>query len=374
MEARSLVEWLSEIEDPRDGPALRHDLVELLVVAICAVLSGAENCADMALWGRQKLAWLRGFLKLAHGIPSHDTFSRVFRLLDPGAFEAAFRQWVGGVAGALSGNVAIDGKTVRGSRDGETPAIHMVSAFATELGLALGQEKVADKSNEITAIPELLQALHLKGCLVSIDAMGCQKEIARAIREQQADYLLAVKGNQGNLEEALVTFFDAGRCGRLQAAGAYLQTVEKDHGRIETRRYWVADNGFGLVDPVLWRDCRTVGMVESVREIGDRVPQVERRYFISSAGLTTARFAAAVRDHWLIENRLHWSLDVIFGEDDARTRKDHAPQNVALLSKIALNLLRMDTSDPKLSIRQRRKAAAWNDDVRMRMLGLRPVG
>lgn len=373
MSARSLVEHLSEIDDPREGPALRHDLVELLVVAICAVLSGAENCADMALWGKQKLPWLRGFLSLRNGIASHDTFSRVFRLLDPKQFETVFRSWVGGIVGALSGTVAIDGKTVRGSHDGDTSAIHMVSAFATELGLAVGQEKVADKSNEITAIPELLNALRLKGCLVSIDAMGCQKEIARAIRQQQADYLLAVKGNQGNLEESLQTFFDAARCAKLKMAGAHLETIEKDHGRIETRRYWVADNVFGLVDPNLWRDCRTVGMVESVRDTGKKEPQVERRYFISSAPLTVMRFAAAVRDHWLIENRLHWSLDVIFGEDDARTRKDHAPQNVALLSKIALNLLRMDTSQPKLSVRQRRKAAGWNDDVRMQMLGLRPV-
>ena len=175
MGARNLVEWLSEIEDPRNGPALQHNLVELLVVAICAVLSGAESCADMELWGKHKLTWLRGFLKLSNGIPSHDTFSRVFRLLDPKKFEAVFRSWVGGVIGALSGTVAIDGKTVRGSHDGETSAIHMVSAFATELGLVVGQEKVADKSNEITAIPELLKALHLKGCLVSIDAMGVSK-------------------------------------------------------------------------------------------------------------------------------------------------------------------------------------------------------
>ncbi|HJQ10622.1 MAG TPA: ISAs1 family transposase [Gemmatimonadaceae bacterium] len=367
------MEHLSEIEDPREGPALRHNLVELLVVAICAVLSGAENCADMALWGKQKLPWLRGFPSLPNGIASHDTFSRVFRLLDAKQFEAVFRSWVGDVVGALSGTVAIDGKTVRGSHDGDASAIHMVSAFATELGLAVGQEKVAEKSNEITAIPELLNALRLKGCLVSIDAMGCQKEVARAIREQQADYLLAVKGNQGNLEESLQTFFDAARCAKLKTAGAYLETIEKDHGRIETRRYWVADNVFGLVDPNLWRDCRTAGMVESVRDTGKKEPQVERRYFISSAPLTVMRLAAAVRDHWLIENRLHWSLDVIFGEDDARTRKDHAPQNVALLSKIALNLLRMDTSQPKLSVRQRRKAAGWNDDVRMQMLGLQPV-
>ena len=190
METRSLVEWLSEIEDPRSGPALQHNLVELLVVAICAVLSGAESCADMALWGQHKLVWLRGFLKLPNGIPSHDTFSRVLRLLDPQQFEAAFRNWVGGVIGALSGSVAIDGKTVRGSHDGERSAIHLVSAFATELGLVLGQEKVKDKSNEITAIPELLKALHLKGCLVSIDVMGCQKEIARTICQQEADYLL----------------------------------------------------------------------------------------------------------------------------------------------------------------------------------------
>jgi predicted transposase YbfD/YdcC len=374
MEAGSLVEWLSEIEDPRNGPALQHNLVELLVVAICAVLSGAESCADMALWGRHKLAWLRGFLKLENGIASHDTFSRVFRLLDPQQFEEAFRNWVGGVIGALSGSVAIDGKTVRGSHDGEKSAIHVVSAFATELGLALGQEKVKDKSNEITAIPELVKALHLKGCLVSIDAMGCQKEIARTICQQEADYLLAVKGNQAQLEQALQEFFDAARCARLKATPAYLERIEKDHGRIETRRYWIAANVFGLVDDEIWCNCRTVGMVESVREMGNKEPQVERRYFISSAQLEVGRFAAAVRNHWQIENRLHWSLDVVFGEDDARIRKDNGPQNVSLLSKIALNLLRMDQTHSKLSVRQRRKAAGWDDDVRMQMLGLRPFG
>ena len=374
MEARSLVEWLSEIEDPRSGPALQHNLVELLVVAICAVLSGAESCADMALWGRHKRGWLHGFLTLANGIPSHDTFSRVFRLLDPHQFEAAFRNWVSGIIGALSGSVAIDGKTVRGSHDGERSAIHLVSAFTTELGLVLGQEKVRDKSNEITAIPELLKALQLKGCLVSIDAMGCQKEIARTICQQEADYLLAVKGNQAQLEEALQEFFDAARCARLKATPAYLETIEKDHGRIETRRYWIAANVFGLVEEATWCNCRTVGMVESVRETGNKEPQVERRYFISSAALEVGRFAAAVRDHWQIENRLHWSLDVVFGEDDARIRKDNGPQNVSLLSKIALNLLRMDQAHSKLSLRQRRKAAGWDDDARMQMLGLRPLG
>ncbi len=374
MEARSLVEYLSEMEDPRTGPALRHNLVELLVVAICAVLSGAENCADMALWGKHKLPWLRGFLPLANGIASHDTFSRVFRLLDTKKFEAVFRSWVGGVVGALSGTVAIDGKTVRGSHDGERSAIHMVSVFATELGLVVGQEKVADKSNEITAIPELLKALHLKGCLVSIDAMGCQKEIARTIRDQEADYLLAVKGNQGSLEKSLQAFFDPTQCARLKTAATYLETIEKGHGRIETRRYWVADNVSGLVDPQVWKDCRTVGMVESVRDTGKNAPKVARRYFISSACLEVGRFATAVRDHWQIENCLHWSLDVLFGEDDARIRKDNGPQNVSLLSKITLNLLRMDTANPKLSLRQRRKAADWNDEVRMQMLGLRRVG
>ncbi len=371
---KSLVDWLGEVADPRTGPAKRHDLVEILVVAICGILSGAESWTEIELWGQLKLAWLRRYLRLENGIASHDTFGRVFRLLDSRQFEAAFRGWVKGVIGAVRGGIAVDGKTVRGSHDGERRAIHMVSVWATRLGLALGQEKVAEKSNEIDAVPELLQALALKGCLVSIDAMGCQREIARCIRQMGADYLLAVKGNQESLEQSLVEYFDAGRLERLSASSGHLETVEKDHGRIERRRYWLAENVFGLVDASRWQDCRQVGVVESVRDTGHGKPSVERRYFITSASCNVAEFAAAVRDHWQIENKLHWSLDVIFREDACRVRKDHAAHNFAILRRFGLNLLRLDTSSPKLSLLRRRRRAAWDDDYLARILNLQPVG
>jgi len=371
---KSLEVRLRELEDPRNGPALRHDLVEMLVIAICAILAGAEHCVDIAMWGQMKAGWLKRFLRLEHGIPSHDTFSRLFRLLNPKRFEAVFRGWIAGVVRAVTGSIAIDGKSVCGSHDGERRAIHMVSAFSTKLGLVLGQEKVADKSNEITAIPQLLEALYLKGCLVSIDAMGCQKTIAQAIRAAHADYLLMVKGNQGNLEESLVSFFDETRCKGLEKSACFLETVEKGHGRIETRRYWLSEIVFGLVDSKRWTECRAVGMVESIRDTGKGAPSVERRYFITSAAFTVDQFAAAVRDHWQIENGLHWSLDVMFREDECRIRKDYAPQNFSLLRKFGLNLLRMDKSNPKISLRCRRKRAGWDDDVLMNLLGLQPRG
>lgn len=372
METKSLAECFSELEDPRTGRAKLHNMVEMLVIAICAILAGAEHCVDISLWGQTKEAWLKQFLKLENGIPSHDTFSRLFRLLSPKQFENVFRGWISGIVGAVRGHVALDGKTLCGSHDGDERAIHLVSAFSTQLGLVLGQEKIADKSNEITAIPQLLQTLYLKGCLVSIDAMGCQKSIAQDIRDAGADYLLAVKGNQGGLEESLVSFFDAARCDSLRKPAHFLETIEKGHGRIETRRYWLADNVFGLVDCERWADCRKVGMVESVRDIGKDEPSVERRYFITSAASAVSEFAGAVRDHWQIENRLHWSLDVMFREDECRIRKDYAPQNFSLLRKFGLNLLRMDNSDPKMSLRCRRKRAGWNDDFLMAMLGLQP--
>ncbi len=371
METKSLAAHFGELEDPRTGRAKLHNMVEMLVIALCAILAGAEHCVDIALWGETKQDWLKQFLKLENGIPSHDTFSRLFRLLKPKAFEAVFRSWIGGIVGAVKGGVALDGKTLRGSHDGDERAIHLVSAFSTELGLVLGQEKVADKSNEITAIPPLLQTLYLKGCLVSIDAMGCQKSIAQDIRDAGADYLLAVKGNQGDLEESLVNFFDAERCDRVSKTENFLQTIEKARGGIETRRYWLADNVFGLVDSKLWADCRKVGMVESIRDTGEGEPSIERRYFITSAASVVSEFAHAVRDHWHIENRLHWSLDVMFREDECRIRKDYAPQNFSLLRKFGLNLLRMDASDPKMSLRCRRKRVGWNDDFLMTLLGLK---
>jgi len=362
---RSLVVCLAEIEDPRVGNGVRHDLVEVLVIAVCAIFAEVEGFRDMAAWATVKEPWLKRFLHLENGIPAHDTFNRIFQILDPKQFERVFRLWIGGVVGALRENIAIDGKALRGSAIAGASPVHMVSAFATRLGLVLGQEKVADKSNEITAIPKLLEALSIKGCLVSIDAMGTQREIARCIRAMGADYLLAVKGNQPKLHETLADGF----IGEWEDVH---RLVQFGHGRQVGQIYRTLPNT-GQVDSEIWTGCSTLGRVDSMRFENGQESELETRYYIASGKLSTAEFAAAVRDHWGIENRLHWSLDVIFGEDDRRLAKDHAAQNFSLLSKMALNLLRQDPSASTYSLRIRRKQVGWDDDRRMTLLGLTPL-
>ncbi len=364
----SLMECLNELSDPRKpSNGTRHDFKEILVIAICAMLSDSDSFEDIALWGRIKESWLRRFLVLRNGIPSQDCFLRVFRALDPACFETAFRRWVGDVVGALGGTIAIDGKTLCGSADGAKPAMHMVSAFSTQLGLVLGQERVEGKSNEITAIPELLDALYVKGLLVSLDAMGCQREIAQKIRDKGGDYLLAVKGNQPGLYDEV-----RWRIGDVQGTPAH-EHIDRSHGRTVLQLCWATD-AMGAVDSEKWADCKTVGYVVSQRIVRGKVAELEERYYISSRALSAQELAEAVRSHWGIENRLHWMLDVCFGEDDCLVRKDNAPQNLSLLKKIVLNLIRMDTTDKvKASMRQKRKRAAWDDDIRMAMLGIKPL-
>jgi predicted transposase YbfD/YdcC len=276
------------------GNGKRHDLVEVLVIAVCAIFAEVQGFEDMAEWAQVKEAWLRRFLRLENGIPSHDTFNRIFRILDPKHFEQAFRRWVGGVVRAFGGQVSVDGKSLRGSAAGGLGPVHMVSAFATGLGIVLGQEKVADKSNEITAIPALLEALAIEGCLVSIDAMGTQREIARAIRGMGADYLLAVKGNQPTLYEALEGAF-VGHWDEVHNA------VQTGHGRHVFQIYRTLPNT-GEVDTAVWVGCAMLGRVDSVRVVDGKASPVETRYYISSRTLSTADFAAAVRDHWGIES------------------------------------------------------------------------
>jgi len=347
-----------------------HNFQEILVIAIAAMLSDCDTIEDIAYWARAKEGWLRRFLVLKNGIPSEDTFLRIFRLLDPKSFERAFRRWVGGVVGALRGTLAVDGKRVCGSATGGESAIHMVSAFATELGVVLGQEKVAEKSNEITAIPELLEALYIKGLLVSIDAMGCQKSIAQIITAKDGDYLLMVKGNQPSLLAAIETAFIS----QHDMVGADRHShAEKSHGRIVGQVASVLP-AKGTVDLADWPKCKTIGRIDSIRVVGGQESGLERRYYISSRDLSAVELTSAVRAHWGVENRLHWVLDVSFGEDGKTLRKDNAPQNLSLLRKIVLNLIRLDThSKTKASLRLRRKGAAWDDDLRMNMLGLTPL-
>lgn len=371
----SIVACFDDLEDPRVLRSRLHELTDILTVALCAMLCGAEDWESIASWGRIKLDWLRQYLPLENGIPSHDTFGRVFAALDAGVFEQCFLKWMQGVLGTLSDTViAVDGKTVRGSgnkRLGKR-AIHMVSAFASERGLVLGQLKTEEKSNEITAVPELLDALAIKGCIITADAMSCQKEIAAKVIAKEGDYLLAVKGNQPHLQEQITEFFDyAHKKSFHHMEHSYYETIEKDHGRIETRRHWVVGDLSWMDGKEAWAGLRMIGMVESTREIGDNV-SVERRYYIGSIAADAKRFAQAVRQHWGIENQLHWSLDVSFGEDMSRVRVGNAAENLSILRRIVLNLVRQEKTC-KLGIKNKRLCAGWDDDYRAKLLNLQLI-
>ncbi|HZX32253.1 MAG TPA: ISAs1 family transposase [Rhodocyclaceae bacterium] len=366
----SLFDCLLDVDDPRlPGNGMRYDFREMLVMMIAATLSDCDTVEEMADWARMRESWLRRFLLLKNGIPSEDTFLRLLQILDPKQFADCFRRWMGGMVTGLGRMLAIDGKTARGSAAGGESPLHLVSAFATDLGVALGQEKVADKSNEITAIPELLKALYLRGILVSIDAMGCQKAIARQITAKGGDYLLAVKGNQSSLRESIeLAFID-----RHESTETHEQ-LEKSHGRlvIQIARVLPAKK---VVNSTDWPKGKTIARIDSLRMESGKSPvsETERRYYISSRELDAAELWHAVRAHWGVENRLHWILDVVFGEDASPMRKDNAPQNLSLLKKIALNLIH--TTCPgkaKVSLRIKRKRAAWDDDIRMGMLGIHP--
>jgi predicted transposase YbfD/YdcC len=359
---KSLVERFAVIEDPRRG-RISHDLVEMLVIVTCALFSEVETFVDIAEWAHYKEVWLRRFLRLDNGIPSHDTLNRLFRLLDPKVFGAVFQAWVGDVLGAF-GHVAIDGKSLRGAR--RKSPVHMVSAFATELGMVLAQQGVANKGSELAAIPDLLRALELRGCLVSLDALGCQREIAGQIRDRGADYLLAVKGNQPTLEQALQEAF-ADR----PDAPEHTQHL-RGHGRQSVQLAQVIANG-GQVDTAVWPDCQTLARVICLRSEAGKPATPQMRYYISSATLAPKELAAAVRRHWAIENDLHWRLDVTFREDACVVKRDNAPENLSIIRRLILNHLKQDTAHPKRSLRLRRKAAGWDDDERARVLGMMPL-
>lgn len=369
----TLNEAFSGLQDPRTGPAQRHNLREMILMALCAVLCGADTWVDVAEWAEDNESWLRRYLVLKRGTASHDTFGRVFRILDATVFERCFRSWIAEMVGVVDGVVAIDGKTICGSRDGENTALHMISAFATGSGLCLGQEGTRGKGHEIAGIKALLDTLVLKGCIITIDAIGCQTDIAQKIVDQGGDYLLAVKDNQERLAKALREFFAEGASGGFGALPlSRIETVGKDHGRIETRNYiWVTELNW-LDRPIRqhWPKLAGVGMVERTRDINGKT-STERAFYIGSKGIANGQtFANAARSHWGIENKLHWVLDVTFREDDCRVRKGHAPQNLSALRKFALTLLRQDQHYPKRSLRGRRKTADRLPDYRASLLGL----
>ncbi len=371
------MDCLDEIDDPRAASnGTLYDFREVLVIAICASLCDMDTCEDYALWAKARQPWLQRFLTLKNGIPSSATFYRLFRSLDPKQFEAFFRRWVSQIVPAATppGQIAVDGKTVRGSGDGARRPAHIVSAFSTDLGIAFGQERVEQKTNEITAIPELLEALYINGFLVSIDAMGCQKEIAKKIVAKGGDYLLMVKGNQPGLLEQISDAFAEGRHTDLPR----FEHLDNHHGRVVTQITWTAPASSAAVNTQEWPNCKTVAMVASLRQVGDKTSGLERRYYISSRDMTPETVAKSVRAHWAVENKLHWMLDVNFGEDACLVKKDNAPEILSLIRRIVINMLSLDTTQPsftkkKLSKRQKRKFANWDEGIMRSILGIQPL-
>ena len=368
---RGILRFFTGMKDPRAKQGRRHELVDILVIAICAVICGADGWEDVALFGRSKQKWFATFLRLPHGIPSHDTFGRVFARLDPDVFERRFLAWVGHLAKAGVGRlIAIDGKTIRRSFDtaAKKSALHMVSAWCESNQTVLGQIVTDAKSNEITAIPQLLELLDLDGAVVTTDAMGCQKAIAEKAISCGADYVLQVKGNHPRLQKELKLLFD--ECRRQDAhavAYDYTVDVDKGHGRIETRRCWMTTDVSWLPGGQEWQDLGSFACVEATRRIGEKV-ETDQRYYISSIEkCDAARMLQRVRGHWGVENRLHWRLDVVFGEDQRRIRSGHAAENFSRLSRIALNLLKAGSPKAR-SIRARRLLAGWNHDYLLSLL------
>ena len=379
----SLVEHFKSVPDPRVNRTLDHDLVDVLVIAVCCLLCAGESFNDMADFGRAKEAWFRTFLRLRNGIPSHDTFNRVLAALDPKRFLDCFLSWTQSVRAAIPQEiVALDGQALRRALNGQQSPRYVVSAWAESNNLVLGQLKVEDKSNEITAVPELLRALELAGCMVTLDAMGCQKEIAREIIQADADYVLALKGNHQSVHEEVKTFLDDAIAERQKArpkgavlpapaaALAFVETIEKDHGRLETRRYWQSDQLDWFADRPKWEGLRSVGVVQSIRQINGQ-SSVERRYFLSSLKLDAETFARAVRGHWGVENKVHWVMDVCFREDQSRARAGYAAENLATLRRLALNLLKKEKTK-KRGVRGKQLNASWDHAYLLRLLGVDP--
>ena len=369
-----LKEHFSSLDDPRAQHSIEHLLLDIVLITICAVICGADTWVEIENYGLAKQEWLETFLELPNGIPSHDTFERMFARLRPEQLQQCFLNWVQAVFNISDGQlINLDGKTLRGSyeRGGKQGMIHMVSAWASHNRLVLGQRKVNEKSNEITAIPELLQVLNLNGAVVSIDAMGCQTQIAAQIVAQQGDYVLALKGNQGDLHQDVQQLFAHAHSQNFRGIEHdFYETQEQGHGRQEIRRYWVMGKTEYLIGAEKWAKLTTIGCVESQRQVGDKITS-ELRYYLLSLPLEATQFAAAVRGHWSIENQLHWILDVGFREDQSRTTQGYSSENLAVIRHLAVNLLSQEQS-AKGGTRAKRLKAGWNDHYLTKILAQVP--
>ncbi len=357
------------IHDPREENKRKHKLFDILIMSLCAVICGAEGFAQIEMFARSKKEWFEQFLELPHGIPSHDTFGRVFALIDPCQFEHAFLAWTQGIHERLHDIVALDGKTLRRSHDRRhgKNALQMVSAWSCQNNLVLGQISVEQESNEITAVPELLKKLYLEECLVTADAMHCQKKLVRQLREKKADYLLSLKENQEKLYNEVEALFDEeDQTSYEYIDNEFYEESDKGHGRFERRRYWMLTDVEKLKQRKQWKDLRSVIMVERLRETKEK-KSIELSYYISSLEGDVERAAKGIRWHWHIENKLHWVLDVEMGEDQSRIRVEHAAENFAHLRRMALNLLKQDTST-KAGMKSKQKKAGWDSDYLFKIL------
>jgi len=371
LKAQTLFERVGEIKDPRVERTKLHSLRDILVMAVCATICGADNWEEIAEFGESKREWFAGFLELENGIASHDTFRRVFILLDNIALKSLFVEWISSAISLSKGTlVNIDGKNLCGSKEPikGKKALNVVSAWASEQSVVLGQVRCEEKSNEITAIPELLKILDLQGCIVTIDAIGCQTEIVNEIVDKGADYVISLKGNQGNLHQDIKEYLDwAERIKFKEISYDYCETLEKGHGRIEERRCWITEEIGWLESKAAWKNLKSVVLVEAIREVMGGKKTVERRYFISSLEANAEQALKAVRGHWAIENELHWCLDIGFREDANQVREATSAENLATLRHIGINLLKQEKSC-KRGIEGKRKKAGWDESYLLKVL------
>lgn len=375
MKIAEFMSYFEGLEDPRIERSKRHLLQDIILIAVLSFIAGAQCWTEIEDYGHENEGWLKNYLKLPNGIPSHDTFARVFARLNPKAFQDSFIAVMQAFGEETEGEIiALDGKTLRRShnrREGKRP-LHLVSAWASRNGLTLGQVKTADKSNEIKAFEALLELVDVKGCTVTIDAMGCQRKIAAQIKEAKGDYVLAVKANQGQLQTKLIGLFKQAKELNYEAmVYSKTHTVDGEHGRIETRNYTVLPLMYAFEYKRDWKGLQAFVKVESIREKGDRL-SVENRYYISSLKPEAPLLAEAIRRHWSIENSLHWCLDVVFNEDQSRIRKGHAPENVALLRRMVLSLLKAETSF-KAGLRRKQRKALTDKNYLFKVLSAKGI-